>query len=209
MEKKIKKIEIFFCGAPDAPEDQAICLFAGLLANPDMPLSHDWYDSDKNLQIPLLDAHGAHGISFQNLTGGYGVIFSDSFDEVVWTYFKPADGETVETITSTIAELQKFGPGFMIWNYQDRTFEVYFGDTGMQAFQIQQGELPPQAQRNLTVFVDTNTGQENLLDATRLVVEMLPDYRIAIEREMFQLVDFQIVDSERLCTSFPSTLRTL
>jgi hypothetical protein len=97
----------------------------------------------------------------------------------------------------------------MIWNSQDRTFEVYFGDTGMQAFQIQQGELPPQAQRNLTVFVDTNTGQENLLDATRLVVEMLPDYRIAIEREMFQLVDFQIVDSERLCTSFPSTLRTL
>jgi hypothetical protein len=37
--KKIKKIEFFFCGAPDAPENQAICLFAGLLANPDMPLS--------------------------------------------------------------------------------------------------------------------------------------------------------------------------
>jgi hypothetical protein len=37
--KKIKKIEIFFCGAPDAPEDQTICLFAGLLANPDMALS--------------------------------------------------------------------------------------------------------------------------------------------------------------------------
>jgi hypothetical protein len=37
--KKIKKIEIFFCGAPDAPEDQAICLFPGLLANPDMALS--------------------------------------------------------------------------------------------------------------------------------------------------------------------------
>ncbi len=34
-----KKIEIFFFGAPDAPEDQAICLFAGLLANPDMALS--------------------------------------------------------------------------------------------------------------------------------------------------------------------------
>ncbi len=28
-----------------------------------------------------------------------------------------------------------------------------------------------------------------------LAVEMLPDYRITIEREMFQLVDFQIVDS--------------
>jgi hypothetical protein len=38
-EKKIKKFSIFFCGAPDAPEDQAICLFAGLLANPDMALS--------------------------------------------------------------------------------------------------------------------------------------------------------------------------
>ncbi len=33
-------MKFFFCGAPDAPEDQAICPFAGLLANPDMPLSH-------------------------------------------------------------------------------------------------------------------------------------------------------------------------
>jgi hypothetical protein len=41
LEKKNKKIENFcFCGAPDAPEDQAICLFAGLLDNPDMALSH-------------------------------------------------------------------------------------------------------------------------------------------------------------------------
>ncbi len=39
--------------------------------------------------------------------------------------------------------LHKFGPGFMIWNSQDRTFEVYFGDAGMQAFQSQKGELPP------------------------------------------------------------------
>jgi hypothetical protein len=40
LEKKNKKNrEFFFCDAPDAPEDQAICLFAGLLANPDMPLS--------------------------------------------------------------------------------------------------------------------------------------------------------------------------
>jgi hypothetical protein len=37
--KKIKKSRFFFFGAPEAPEDQAICLFAGLLANPDMPLS--------------------------------------------------------------------------------------------------------------------------------------------------------------------------
>jgi hypothetical protein len=29
---------------------------------------NDWYDSYNNLQIPLLDAHGAHGICFQNLT---------------------------------------------------------------------------------------------------------------------------------------------
>ncbi len=38
--KKIKKIKNFFfvCSA-DAPEDEAICLFAGLLANPDVPLS--------------------------------------------------------------------------------------------------------------------------------------------------------------------------
>jgi hypothetical protein len=89
-------------------------------------------------------------------SSGYGAIFSDSFDEVVWAYFKPADGETVKAITSTIAELKKFGPGFMIWNSQDRTFEVYFGDAGMQPFQAQQGELPPPAQHNLTVFVDAN-----------------------------------------------------
>ena len=35
-EKKSKKI---YLGAPTPPEDEAICLFAGLLANPDMPLS--------------------------------------------------------------------------------------------------------------------------------------------------------------------------
>jgi hypothetical protein len=35
----LEKKNNFFCGAPDAPEDQAICLFAGLLANPDMALS--------------------------------------------------------------------------------------------------------------------------------------------------------------------------
>ncbi len=39
-EKKIKiNREFFFCGTPDAPEDQAIRLFAGLLANPDMALT--------------------------------------------------------------------------------------------------------------------------------------------------------------------------
>jgi hypothetical protein len=43
-ENKIKKIEVFFCGAPDALEDQAICLFAGLLPNPDMALS-PWRDT--------------------------------------------------------------------------------------------------------------------------------------------------------------------
>jgi hypothetical protein len=42
--KKNKKIENFFlrCSA-DAPEDEAICLFAGLLANPDVPLSPRLY----------------------------------------------------------------------------------------------------------------------------------------------------------------------
>jgi hypothetical protein len=35
-----KNQDFFFCGVPDAPEDQAICLFAGLLVNPDMALSH-------------------------------------------------------------------------------------------------------------------------------------------------------------------------
>ena len=37
-----KNREFIFCGAPQVrrrPEDEAICLFAGLLANPDVPLS--------------------------------------------------------------------------------------------------------------------------------------------------------------------------
>jgi hypothetical protein len=38
LRRKIKKNEIFFL-CSDAPEDQAICLFAGLFANPDMSLS--------------------------------------------------------------------------------------------------------------------------------------------------------------------------
>ena len=36
LRKKSRK-KMSWCS--DAPEDQAICLFAGLLANPDMPLS--------------------------------------------------------------------------------------------------------------------------------------------------------------------------
>jgi hypothetical protein len=47
--KKIKKSRFFFCGAPDAPEDQAICLFAGLLANPDMALIHQAYARVRSL----------------------------------------------------------------------------------------------------------------------------------------------------------------
>ena len=35
-----EKKNVLLLRCSDAPEDQAICLFAGLLANPDMPLSH-------------------------------------------------------------------------------------------------------------------------------------------------------------------------
>jgi hypothetical protein len=47
--KKNEKIENFFlwCSA-DAPEDEAICLFAGLLANPDVPLSPRQKNEGKN-----------------------------------------------------------------------------------------------------------------------------------------------------------------
>ncbi len=39
--KKMKKIEKQqYLGDPTTPEDEVICLFAGLLANPDMVLSH-------------------------------------------------------------------------------------------------------------------------------------------------------------------------
>jgi hypothetical protein len=42
FEKKNKKNgEFFFLWCSDGPEDQAICLFAGLLANPDMTLSRE------------------------------------------------------------------------------------------------------------------------------------------------------------------------
>jgi hypothetical protein len=126
---------------------------------------NDWYDSDNNLQIPLFDAHGAHGICFQNLTGGHGAIFSDCFDQAVWAYFKPAGDETIVTITSTIAELQKFGPGFMMWNPQDRAFAAYLGDAGMQAFQAQQGELPAQAQREIFQLADSGA-----------TIRIVPDY---------------------------------
>ena len=34
-----KKENVLVLRCSDAPEDQAICLFAGLLANPDVPLS--------------------------------------------------------------------------------------------------------------------------------------------------------------------------
>ncbi len=46
-------MEIFFCGAPDAPEDQVICLFAGLLANPDMALSLNNLFPIHNLYVPI------------------------------------------------------------------------------------------------------------------------------------------------------------
>jgi hypothetical protein len=39
-ENKIKKSTIFFWCFSGRPEDQAICLFGGLLTKPDMPLSH-------------------------------------------------------------------------------------------------------------------------------------------------------------------------
>ena len=44
----MKKIEgKKYLDAPTPPEDEAICLFAGLLANPDMPLSHSLINSEE------------------------------------------------------------------------------------------------------------------------------------------------------------------
>jgi hypothetical protein len=43
------------CGAPDAPEDQAICLFAGLLANPDMALSLQFLKFDQTFEFWIED----------------------------------------------------------------------------------------------------------------------------------------------------------
>ena len=52
LRKKIKKIKknVLVLRCSDAPENQAICLFPGLLANPDMPLSlqeNDFYPDTK------------------------------------------------------------------------------------------------------------------------------------------------------------------
>jgi hypothetical protein len=67
LRKKLKKIEIFFLWCSDVSEDQAICLFAGLLANPDMPLSlgmsslvaqTSLYAEDRGLQAPMSLEHG-------------------------------------------------------------------------------------------------------------------------------------------------------
>ncbi len=38
--KNEKNREKKYLGAPTTPEDETICLFAGLLSNPDMVLSH-------------------------------------------------------------------------------------------------------------------------------------------------------------------------
>ncbi len=60
-----------------------------------------------------------------------------------------------------MAELQKFGPGFMIWNPQDRTYEVYFGDAGMQVFKVRQVEIQAQAEHDFNDFVDAYAGPVN------------------------------------------------
>ena len=46
----MKKIEKKKClGAPTSPEDEVICLFVGLLDNPDMTLSP--HSTDKNAEL--------------------------------------------------------------------------------------------------------------------------------------------------------------
>jgi hypothetical protein len=159
---------------------------------------NDWYDSDNNLQIPLFDAHGAHGICLQNLTGGHGAIFSDCFDQAVWAYFKPAGDETIVTITSTIAELQKFGPGFMIWNPQDRAFAAYLGDAGMQTFQAQQGELPAQAQREIFQLVDSGATMHIVPDyIANAMMAPVPPPAVVLDLDAFLLALTSLFSSSR------------
>ena len=50
-EKKSRKKNL---GAPTPPEDEAICLFAGLLANPDMPLSPHGTQCIRGCSVDLL-----------------------------------------------------------------------------------------------------------------------------------------------------------
>jgi len=84
------------------------------------------------------------GICFQTLTGGLGALFFDSLDQVVWAYFKTADNDTTEDITTQLAEMRVVSVLYSLFfkeSSQDRTFEVYFGDAGIQVLQVRQAEL--------------------------------------------------------------------
>jgi hypothetical protein len=54
LRKKIKKNREFFLWCSDTPEDQAISLFAGLLANPDMSLNLPRFFNSRRVS-PLLN----------------------------------------------------------------------------------------------------------------------------------------------------------
>jgi hypothetical protein len=54
LRKKIKKNREFFLWCSDTPEDQEICLFAGLLANPDMSLNLPRFFNSRRVS-PLLN----------------------------------------------------------------------------------------------------------------------------------------------------------
>jgi hypothetical protein len=119
LKKKIKKIEFFFCGAPDAPEDQTICLFAGLLANPDMSLSHvkrykgygmfDFFQLDP--QSPDVDSpsicnsscnSGLHtDVEIKVFEEGENKQMSDTFDFTEYMGTNGLHTPTVDIITTT------------------------------------------------------------------------------------------------------------
>jgi hypothetical protein len=68
--KNTKNRDFFFCGAPDAPEDQAICLFEGLLGNPDMALSHQ-FESNSPFLVFSTPVTGTPKVEYRGSQGGF------------------------------------------------------------------------------------------------------------------------------------------
>jgi hypothetical protein len=136
FEKNTKNRDFFFCGAPDAPEDQAICLFAGFLANPDMALSHQ-FESNSPFLVFSTPVTGTPKVEYRGSQGGFSHLIHrgswstrsmpldfDLLDRMclvyivmslivaslfgcVFTVFSPGDSDTVHTEASCVDRLPK------------------------------------------------------------------------------------------------------
>ena len=99
-----------------------------------------WYDPDDGWIYPPPGA-GSNAIHFQNLDGGYGVLYFDDQDRYVWASFKPAADNTNAAIAAPLDELTRVAPDPVVfWNFPDEAFEIYFGQAGIDLFRARQEE---------------------------------------------------------------------